>query len=172
MELPLAGLALALLASQAPAPAPAPTPAPCASAGHRQFDFWLGEWDVTTPDGKPAGHNRIAAEFGGCALHEQWTSAKGNYTGSSFNAYRPGNGTWHQTWVDSSGLLLLLDGSFRDGRMVLEGEAPGRNGDPQRQRITWEPRPDGSVRQHWQTSGDGGKTWTTAFDGTYRKARK
>ena len=162
--------ALLLVAATARATDAPPAP-PCSAPEHRQFDFWLGEWDVTTPDGKPAGHNRISAEFGGCALHEQWTSAKGNYTGSSFNAYRPGNGTWHQTWVDSSGLLLLLDGSFREGRMVLEGETAAQGGKLQKQRITWEPRSDGSVRQHWETSDDGGKSWATAFDGTYRKKR-
>ena len=27
---------------------------------------------------------------------------------------------------------------------------------------------DGTVRQHWETSGDGGATWATAFDGLYR----
>ena len=29
---------------------------------HRQFDFWLGDWDVTKPDGKAAGHNRITRD--------------------------------------------------------------------------------------------------------------
>jgi hypothetical protein len=29
--------------------------------------------------------------------------------------------------------------------------------------------PDGRVRQHWETSKDGGATWTTAFDGYYRR---
>ena len=34
-------------------------------------------------------------------------------------------------------------------------------------RITWPPRADGSVRQHWQTSSDDGASWTTVFDGLY-----
>ena len=32
---------------------------PCESAAHRAFDFWIGEWNVHTPDGKLAGVNRI-----------------------------------------------------------------------------------------------------------------
>jgi hypothetical protein len=27
----------------------------CAVPEHRQFDFWLGTWEVTTPDGKLPG---------------------------------------------------------------------------------------------------------------------
>ena len=38
----------------------------------------------------------------------------------------------------------------------------------QRERITWTPNADGSVRQHWETSTDDGKTWKTSFDGLYR----
>ena len=34
-------------------------PPPCSGPEHRQFDFWVGEWDVTQPDGTPAGTNRI-----------------------------------------------------------------------------------------------------------------
>jgi hypothetical protein len=29
---------------------------------------------------------------------------------------------WHQTWVDSSGTLLLLEGGLRGKSMVLEGQ--------------------------------------------------
>ena len=41
--------AFALLLLQSPAAAPKK---PCASPLHRQFDFWLGLWDVTDPAGK------------------------------------------------------------------------------------------------------------------------
>ena len=37
------------------------------------------------------------------------------------------------------------------------------------QRITWERLPDGRVRQLWESSKDGGTTWTVAFDGYYAK---
>ena len=80
-------------------------------------------------------------------------------------------GRWHQTWVDSGGSLLLLDGGPLDGGMVLEGVAPADD-DPRRldrQRITWTPMPDGSVRQHWEVSADDGGAWRTAFDGRYRR---
>jgi hypothetical protein len=165
-------LALSVLpaAAQSPAPSPAPKPAPqpCGAPEHRQFDFWLGEWEVHTPDGKLVGTSHVDLELGGCVLHENWTSARGAYAGQSFNIYRPAQKQWHQSWVDTGGQLLLLDGELRDGRMVLAGETRGTDGKVVRQRITWEARPDGSVRQLWEQSADGA-AWTTAFDGLYTK---
>jgi hypothetical protein len=37
------------------------------------------------------------------------------------------------------------------------------------QRITWTPLPDGRVRQHWESTTDGGRTWSTVFDGYYTR---
>jgi hypothetical protein len=133
---------------------------PCSGPEHRQFDFWLGHWDVFLPNGNKAGENRIEAIEGGCALLEQWSGTRGP-TGKSLNIYDGLRRTWHQTWVDSTGGLLVLEGHWANGRMVLaSSEHPI-------QRITWAPHSDGTVRQLWETSKDGGKTWSTAFDGKY-----
>jgi hypothetical protein len=53
--------------------------------------------------------------------------------------------------------------------MVLTGETVRPGGVQQMERITWTPNADGTVRQHWEQSADGGKTWETAFDGLYRR---
>lgn len=144
---------------------------PCIDPEFHQFDFWIGTWEVRTPDGKIAGTNRIEAILDGCVLQETWRGAKG-MQGSSLNMYVPATKQWHQTWMDQQGTLLLLDGSFRDGAMVMTGEAPSttRPGTTARQRITWTPSKDGSVRQVWETSQDG-QTWTTVFDGRYTRIR-
>jgi hypothetical protein len=142
-------------------------PVPCASAEHRQFDFWIGEWEVRGPAGRLAGTNRISRAYGGCVLIEQYDTARG-YSGSSFNIYDAGRRKWHQTWVDTSGMLLKLDGSLIDGRMVLEGETTGINGALTKHRITWTPNPDGSVRQFWESTNASGD-WTVTFDGRYTK---
>jgi hypothetical protein len=139
----------------------------CATDAHRQFDFWIGTWRVTEKD-KPAGENRIEAIDGGCALLESWRGV-GGLTGHSLNTYDSTRSVWHQTWVDSSGSLLLLEGTFKNGAMVLEGA----HVDPKRrERITWTQLPGGVVRQHWQTTSDGGATWATAFDGLYTRIDK
>lgn len=150
--------------------APAGKPPPCSAAEHRQFDFWLGRWEVRDPSGKVVGHNRIEAAHGGCALIENWTSVAG-VTGTSVNIYDRDRRQWHQTWVDSGGGLLQLDGSRLDTAMVLAGDAldADAQGKTARQRITWTPLAGGRVRQLWESSSDGGKTWSVAFDGLYIK---
>ena len=93
----------------------AQTPAPsCTAAQHRQFDFWIGEWDVLNPKGKLVGRNSITRVYGNCVIREDYKGGQG-YTGGSFNIYDASRDRWHQTWVDNGGLLLELDGGFRDG---------------------------------------------------------
>jgi hypothetical protein len=142
-------------------------PAPCASPEHRQFDFWLGDWQVHKPDGGFAGFNRITSEYRGCVLHERYATGRG-YSGESLNVYDATRGIWHQTWVDDTGLLLTLEGRWNGKSMVLEGVAPGAGGAMAKQRITWTPNADGSVRQLWE-SADSKGAWTVAFDGKYTK---
>ena len=156
----------------APAQTPSPKASACAAAEYRQFDFWVGDWEVRNPAGKVVGHNRIENAHGGCALIEHWASVNG-VTGTSVNLYDRDRGRWHQTWVDSSGGLLELDGGIEGGAMVLTGEAIDAEAPSKvaRQKITWTLQPDGQVRQLWESSIDGGKTWTTAFDGRYAKPR-
>lgn len=101
-----------LLLGAVPAAGQTARPAACTEPEHHQFDFWIGEWDVTLPNGKAAGTNRIEP--------------------------------------------------------ILNGGSAGATAI---QRIIWEPTAPGEVRQLWETSTDGGTTWTTAFDGRYRKRR-
>jgi hypothetical protein len=158
--------------AQTAPPAGAPAVPPCSKAEHRHFDFWIGDWDVVNPKGEPAGTNVIKPILGGCVLHESWVG-KGNFTGQSFNAYDAARGRWHQTWVDRSGGVLMLDGSFENGVMTLsDKDVAGKKDANLVNEISWTPNADGSVRQHWRVSKDGGKTWTTSFDGKYvRSAR-
>ena len=140
----------------------------CDAPARHQFDFWLGEWDVRDATGKLVGRNRITRVEGGCALQEQW-SGNGGVTGTSLNVFDVDRNRWHQTWVDNTGGLLLLDGAFIDGRMVLSGQAAAAPGAPaQQQRIAWQALADGRVRQLWESSGDG-SAWSVVFDGYYTR---
>ncbi|HUG13269.1 MAG TPA: hypothetical protein VMM36_19795 [Opitutaceae bacterium] len=150
--------ALVIVAQQQPLP-------PEAS----QFDFWIGEWEVTQPDGKVAGNNSIVSINNGRALLENWTSAAGNFSGKSLNSYDVVAKKWKQFWVDTAGAVLELSGGIVDGKMVLSGTTLNQAGGEVHQRITWTPNEDGSVRQHWEQSSDSGTTWQTVFDGHYVK---
>ena len=152
----------------APAAAQQSHAAPCSTAEYRQFDFWVGDWEVVDSAGKVLGHNRITSELNGCVVHEHWTGA-GGASGESFNIFRRDTRTWHQSWVDSGGNLLLLEGTLDGDVMVLRGETPAPAGGRRQHRISYRPLEGGQVRQLWEVSGDGGATWTVSFDGTYRR---
>jgi hypothetical protein len=75
---------------------------------------------------------------------------------------------WQQTWVTNHGSLMVLWGNFKDGALVLEGEAHLQNGTSVMQRITWQTK-DKGVRESAVLSKDSGKTWSPAFDVLFMK---
>ena len=109
----------------------------------REFDFWVGEWEVTTADGAVAGTNRISREELGCTLIERWSGASGG-TGTSLNYFDPVSGKIpHQ---------------------------PQRQTKPFRG--TWTALDDGRVRQFFEESQDEGESWQTWFEGFYSRTDK
>jgi hypothetical protein len=142
-------------------------PPRCDSAEFRQFDFWVGNWRVTS-GGQEVGANDVTLEESGCLVHEHWTGARGG-TGQSLNFYDRSDARWHQVWISSSGGALFLTGSYHDGRLEYTGDRPGTPGGAvQRNRLTFFRNADGTVRQLWETSSDG-VTWQTTFDGLYTR---
>jgi hypothetical protein len=139
-----------------------PASVPCPAAEAHQFDFWLGDWDVTPngsgPDARIA-RSHITAEAGGCAVFEDFTDL--SYHGVSVNVFDPVTQHWHQTYVDTEHARLIFEGGLVGGDMIL---TMPNNAD----RITWSSVAGGNVRQHGEASTDGGLTWpTTTFDLIY-----
>ena len=162
-------ISLALLPSRSIAQS-ASTGAPpaCVDSVHRQFDFWVGQWNVVNAAGNQAGKNTIDLSENGCLLVENWTSAAGN-TGKSMNYWDPDAEKWKQVWVSSGGQIGHFSGELVDGAMILEGDMINSDGTSFLLRGTWTTLEDGRVRQHFEQSNDKGATWTTWFDGYYTK---
>lgn len=138
---------------------------------YKEFDFWLGIWDVR-PTGQPQAppaRNVITKVNNGCVVHESWT-APGS-AGQSFNIFDRTRGKWFQIWVDNSGGLHEYSGGIRDGAMVYEGEmpAPRPSTGRVRTRLTFTPSARG-VRQFSERTTDGGKTWQVNYDLFYARA--
>ena len=143
---------------------------PCRFAPeYRQFDFWVGEWDVTQK-GKPAGQSSIQLILEDCIIFENWTGASG-YSGKSFNLYNAHTGKWQQKWVDSSGQLIEFEGGLKDGAMILIGDSIDEEGKKAITRMTFTNPDKDHVRQLWDQSTDNGKTWTVLFDGLYTRKK-
>lgn len=144
---------------------------PCmATPEHRQFDFWIGEWNVLTPQGQLAGTNSVQRVVDGCVIFENWTGSQGG-NGKSFNYYDRNDRKWHQLWVGSGGGAVNFSGEFKDGAMRYEAVSAAANGTKTLQRMTFFKLEGDKVRQLWETSTDDGKSWTVAFDGMYIKKK-
>ena len=141
----------------------------CCADEFRQFDFWVGSWEVYDSTEALLGTNIIDVIQDSCVLRENWTSARSAYTGTSYNFYDQASGTWIQTWIDNQGGSLQLQGGMvRSGMRMSSSPSRDDRGRNVINRITWTPLPDGTVRQHWQTKADDGP-WTTLFDGIYKR---
>lgn len=143
---------------------------PCMfQAESRQFDFWIGEWNVMTPQNQQAGTSSIQRIVGGCVIFENWTGTGGG-DGKSFNFYDAGKKKWRQVWVGIGGNVVDFEGEYKDGAMRYTSVSTAANGQKTLGRMTFFNLGD-KVRQLWETSTDDGKTWTIAFDGTYVKKK-
>ena len=169
----LSGLVAAQESPTPPAAAaPAAPPTPCLdSERFREFDFWLGDWDVHTATGQFAGSNRIRSAENGCVVLEEWSGSQGG-SGVSMNFYDAATDEWVQIWTGGGGSQIHIRGGLKDGAMQLVGKIHYvSNGNTADFRGTWTPLDDGRVRQFFEQSTDGGENWAPWFDGYYsRKA--
>lgn len=158
-------LALILVAS-----APSAVHAACTAPGHRQFDFWVGAWDVSIT-GKPqvVAHSLIESLYGGCAVRENWSPLKGA-GGGSLSSFDAAKGVWRQAWVDSDGSWAQFEGGWDGAAMVLTGPWPEPGATDRLVRMRYARLADGAVRQIGEQSLDSGKTWEASFDFTYRRS--
>lgn len=129
----------------------------CRAAEHRQFDFWVGSWQVPSGGATPSA-DFISGGLDGCAVFEEWHGAAG-FHGRSMSAFDASDGHWHQHWVDNFGFFpLYLVGGFGDGGMVMEDTYPNPSGNGQilTNRYTWTAPDEDDVTQLIETSVDGG----------------
>jgi tetratricopeptide (TPR) repeat protein len=146
---------------------------PCRySPEFRQFDFWLGEWNVEA-NGQLAGTSSIQLILDDCVIFENWTSRglSQGYSGKSFNIYNPALKKWEQLWVDNAGGVIKFQGEFKDGELRYAGKTPQADGTTVHERLTFSKLSEDRVRQRWEQSRDGGKSWQVVFDGTYQRRK-
>jgi tetratricopeptide (TPR) repeat protein len=148
---------------------------PCAyNPLNRQFDFWVGEWEVVTADGaNPAGSSRIELILGDCVIQENWTSG-GNtgYEGKSYNIYNPDLHRWEQFWNDNAGGMIHFYGELKSGVMdYWTDEIPQKDGTKLKRHLQFIPASADKVRQFSQGSTDGGKTWHVEYDFIYNRRK-
>ncbi len=133
---------------------------------YRRFDFWIGDWNVLM-NGQQVGTNTIQRLLDGCALLENWTSARG-VEGKSLNTYDPQVGKWRQHWVSANGTVSeYLEVETPPGANIRFLAKQHENGKDLLRRMTFTRVAEDTVRQFIEDSEDDGTTWKVSFDGTY-----
>ena len=133
-----------------------------------QFDFWLGEWNVTWgEDGK--GTNHIERILDGKIIQENFIAP--DLHGISVSVYDPERSVWCQTWVDNNGTYLDFTGKFEDGKMTLSRDAIVK-GQACRQRMVWWDIQENKFDWNWERSDDNGKSWRVLWQIHYTRKSK
>jgi hypothetical protein len=149
-------------------------PPPCTGAQHKQFDFWVGEWDLTWPGtaaGQTAhGSNRVKSTLDGCVVEENFSGLDAMpLRGVSVSMFDARSGRWKQTWVDNQGEYLDFVGEFKDGQMTLQREAVKPDGTKVQQRMVYKNISPNEFDWSWEQSLDNGKTWQVLWPIHYKR---
>jgi hypothetical protein len=151
---------------------------PCTSDPiYRQFDFWIGNWEVYSKNGKKAGDSRIEIILDSCIILENWKSASSRnglyYAGKSFNTYNSSTKQWQQTWVDNmGGTTEFLEGHYDNNQMIFLTKPFEFSKDTLAiRKLTFYNLEPNKVRQHGEISKDNGLTWVTEYDLEYRRKK-
>lgn len=162
--------ALALTLSSCDSSSMNERPAPSASHGNsRQFDFWLGEWDLTQPNGGQ-GENIVTLELDSSVVQEAFNGQPAiQLIGRSISVFVPRENLWKQTWVDNQGGYLDFTGGLVEGRMILSRAAFNPEGEPIILRMVWHNITSDSLDWNWERSNDSGKSWENLWQIHYKR---
>jgi hypothetical protein len=130
-----------------------------------QFDFWLGEWEVTWgEDGK--GENHILRIMDDKIIQENFSAP--DLIGMSVSSYNAERKLWCQTWVDNNGSYLDFTGGFENEKMILSRDAIVR-GQACKQRMVWFNIEANQFDWNWERSDDGGQSWRALWEIKYTR---
>lgn len=123
---------------------------PCMDAAHREFDFWVGEWNVfDQTETVLNGTNLVKSLLDGCLVQENWAGSFGDH-GRSLNVFDAETGLWNQSWVYQFPTLTLRTsgGLDENGVMTLTDDRRFTFGGAQIfDTWLWEELEPGKVRQ-------------------------
>lgn len=125
------------------------------NTNRRQFDFWVGKWDVYVK-GEKVAESHIERTLDGCMIMENYKNLKNDYAGKSMNFYDAKKEQWIQIWTDTQGNVSRYNGELKDGKMYFWGINNRRDGSQTDVRMEFIPNPGGSVQQIYEQSTDGG----------------
>jgi hypothetical protein len=139
---------------------------PCEAPEFSQFDFWIGDWELTWEDNQGnsfIGTNTISKILDGCVIEENFKDSNSGFIGKSVSTFSPKKGKWLQTWVDNKGGYMNFEGEMNDGEMILSRSVALPNGKSLDQRMVFKNIEANSFDWSWERSADKGQTWEVSW---------
>lgn len=131
------------------------------------FDFWVGKWEATWDegDGKTGkGINHITKTLDDKVIQENFQILEGQskgFRGTSISVYQARFKKWKQAWADNQGGYYDFTGKFEgDKRIFQTGIFDTKDGKKFTQRMVFYNITSGAMTWDWESSNDGGETWT------------
>ena len=145
-------------------------PAPCsAKSESRQLDYWLGDWQLTSPEALAGNTSHVSLALGNCLFVENWDNGKG-HTGENIFAYSPDDKSWHGMFADNEGRVhVFVDGQVAGGSAEFYGPNRGPDGTTVLNRVKLVRLTPDKIEHSWEKSTDNGVSWTTVFRGEYSR---
>lgn len=154
---------------------------PCNSPEVRQFDFWLGDWDIDQnilqADGtwlELSAKTHVEKDLEGCALIEHWEGKVQFFWegmkkpepmhGLSVRAYDPESNRWRIHWMDTRHPKFgTFEGGFSDSVGTFLKSSTGSDGKPLLTRIMFSDISHDAVTWTLAVSRDNGEQWQSLW---------
>ena len=142
---------------------------PCSAPEASQFDFWVGDWNLTWNDSLH-GTNHIEKLYGNCTIHENFKDPRSNFLGQSWSVYNPVAKLWQQTWIDNQGGYIVLTGNKEGNSIILKTQERATPNGKRQMRMVYENITPNSFDWKWEQSTDSGISWKTNWLIHYKRA--
>ena len=140
------------------------------------FDFWVGEWEVSWKEGDRMGRgtNHIEKILDGTVIRENFRILEGQnagFKGTSISVYQPRLEQWKQAWADNNGGYYDFTGKMDDKKRIFQTDlVEMEDGNMLTQRMVFYDIGEDSLTWDWESSTDGGETWTLNWRIFYKRS--
>jgi hypothetical protein len=138
----------------------------CSTPHHREFDYFIGNYNVFDKTGKQIGTDEVTSEMDGCALLERWHGR--TVQGVGYSGYDDTRKQWVQTFFQNDGTVLIFRGNMTKDGILIAGIDYPKPGITEENRVLFRPLSNG-FEEYWTASTDSGRTWHVVFDGFFRR---
>ncbi|MFT6866068.1 MAG: hypothetical protein ACJA08_000895 [Cyclobacteriaceae bacterium] len=140
------------------------------------FDFWVGDWTASWDEGngmEQLGTNTITKSLDEKVIVENFRIIKGQsegFKGMSMSVFQPRFNRWKQAWTDNQGGYFDFTGEFDGDKRIFKTLVTERASKQILQRMVFYDIQNDAMTWDWESSQDGGETWSLQWRIFYKKS--